>query len=137
MANLVRNELIVTGPQRFDIINKIADIGLEAYVPRPNYLEDYDLIEWSYDNWGTKWDRYDEDIVVDKNSMLFTTANGPADEFVKALHKLFPDHKISLTWITEDDNFETCYCIWAGKGNILYGEIDIEDTHLDIPFLTI
>ena len=52
-----------------------------------------DWHDWALKNWGTKWDAYDVDVIVDEQcvEIIFTTAWGPPRKFYNYVEERFPD----------------------------------------------
>jgi hypothetical protein len=60
-----------------------------------------DLIEWSRQHWGTKWDGYWSTKTEDTRQRLsytFTTAWSPPDQFINKLRAEFPEARITLEY---------------------------------------
>jgi hypothetical protein len=90
------------------------EIDFQKIVPMPGHIYQGDLGEeerkkygknnwydWSYTNWGTKWNAYDMDK-IDDYSMQFSTAWSMPDPVIKALSRLFPEIVVKIKWADED-----------------------------------
>lgn len=61
--------------------------------------------EWCIDNWGTKWNAYDFDVVSPKNDvngMIFHTAWSAAIPILEKLSTMYPDVPFNLEFADED-----------------------------------
>ena len=70
--------------------------------------EEFDWYDWNCDNWGTKWDRCDLEIIDnDKNSicMRFETAWGPPDGVHNKVREVLGDHA-EMTWFYNEPGVE-------------------------------
>jgi len=81
--------------------------------------------DWRIENWGTKWDAYDQSYEESDNSScnagagsyIFNTAWAPPVPVIRRLATIFPD--ITFTWQWADEDY----------GNNL-GEVKITDGHV-------
>ena len=120
MANIVDNNLVITGDIAIDLITKLYEEGMQYWIPRPRYLSEefhtkefqsnvFPLwYEWSLDHWGTKWDIYAEDremSIHDDNcaELGFLTANSSIEPFCNALSEMYPRLKLELFYKEEFD----------------------------------
>ena len=70
--------------------------------------EEFDWYDWNCDNWGTKWDRCDLEIIDnDKNSICirFETAWGPPEEVHNKVREILGDHA-EMTWFYNEPGVE-------------------------------
>ncbi len=119
MANLVDNNLIISGENAVELCTKLHEEGMAYFMPMPKYLlEDFLLetartsepawMEWAYDNWGTKWDIYKEQreltIYAPTCAELnFLTANSSIEPFCNFLSELYPQMRFELFFREEFD----------------------------------
>ena len=57
--------------------------------------------DWSYTNWGTKWNAYEQEK-SGSNCIRFWTAWAPPIPVIKALSEKFPDVDFELEYVNED-----------------------------------
>ena len=80
------------GPGTFDF-NKL--------VPMPTeYLKTGEWYDWSWNNWGTKWNAYEEEY-DGGNTISFLTAWAPPHEVIEALSEQFPGVYFTHRWAEE------------------------------------
>jgi len=119
MANLVENNLIISGEDAVALVTKIHEEGMEYFIPMPKYLlEDFLLetartpspawSEWAYEFWGTKWDIYKEQrelTVYAPNcaELFFLTANASVEPFCWFLSEHYPNLRFELFFREEGD----------------------------------
>ncbi|MFA5299264.1 MAG: hypothetical protein WC389_13830 [Lutibacter sp.] len=59
--------------------------------------------KWSLDNWGTKWNAYEQlDERNTDDTIYFNTAWSKVDELIRKLSLIFPDVIIEYAWADED-----------------------------------
>lgn len=58
-------------------------------------------LEWSQENWGTKWNAYSQKRISDK-CIRFDTAWNPPIKVISELSLKFPKEKFCLRWASED-----------------------------------
>ena len=118
MANIVDNNLVITGDIAIEIMTKLYEEGLEYFIPKPPYMSN-DLLSkeleyeglplwyrWSKDNWGTKWDIYAEDRELTRHSedcaeLRFLTANSSIEPVCNYISELYPRLKLELFYKEE------------------------------------
>lgn len=69
----------------------------------PNQVDDR-WYDWNCEHWGTKWDRYDYNVVKKGPyalEMVFTTAWAPPYRFFEHLLKIYKDLWIKCDWSEE------------------------------------
>jgi len=71
--------------------------GCKAY-EETGYVYWYD---WAYDNWDTKWNAYDIDIISD-TCVAFNTAWSTPAKVIQRLSEMFPRNTIIVDWADED-----------------------------------
>ncbi len=112
MANIVENNLIITGEIANELGRKLFDEGMGYFRPMPQYiLEDFLLetsrtprpawLEWAYDHWGTKWDIYKDTRTItvygpECVEVTFNTANDTIVPFLDFIHKQWPQLRLEL-----------------------------------------
>jgi hypothetical protein len=69
---------------------------------------------WCVENWGTKWNAYDQTL-KNGNEVWFTTAWSGATNLICSLSKVFPDVEFEYSYADEDTGCNT------GAGSILNG----------------
>jgi len=122
--------------------------SFQALIPRPE-SEEENWYDWNCENWGTKWDMNEDEIVLTGDgTMMFQTAWSPSLPVTKALSEKFPNAKIYHTYeeggcgfrgvaIFEDGiytDYETDYYF---KHDDLVGDekaVEIIKKHFDVEF---
>lgn len=74
------------------------EIDFERIIPMP---QDADWFHWRVDNWGTKWNAYEQEETIG-NKMIFNTAWCPPTPVIDKLATMFPTLKITHRWASED-----------------------------------
>lgn len=69
--------------------------------------------DWSYSNWGTKWNCYDV-VVLDDGAFEFNTAWCAPLPVIQALSEIFPEVIINLDWADEDAGCNTGEATFEG-----------------------
>ena len=90
--------------------------------PRPDE-EEADWYNWSVENWGTKWDVSDCEIIDQSDydvNYTFSTAWSPPIEWLTETAKIYPDLKFEIT-------YEECGCNFWGKSVFEEGILSYED----------
>jgi len=131
MPNWCSNELII-GSKNKDLIKTIhseiineeghLDFKLITGVPdtpayRNEFTDSQDEIrddptywyKWNPENWGTKWNACDSDVVDPHSTLLtinFNTAWSPPEPVIRALSEKYPKANIALHYKEEGMNFE-------------------------------
>ena len=63
----------------------------------------YTWYEWSRENWGTKWNAYEQpDKRNSENQIFFQTAWACPFKVISALSKAYPDVEFEIAWADED-----------------------------------
>lgn len=73
---------------------------------------------WSVENWGTKWNAYDQEK-PEFNVLLFDTAWSGVPDLIEKISVKYPDVSFSYKWSDEDTG---CNC---GYGSYKNGEIEL------------
>ena len=77
-------------------------IDFNKLIPMPpEYLDDGRWYEWRWENWGTKWNSYDNYYDGDHTIDFFTAWSAP-HEILQALTDRFPGVYITHRWADED-----------------------------------
>jgi len=138
MPNNIRNKLQFIGDKKeveeirkfirskehvidFNKIIKMPDEILEAYETDCNES----WYDWCVENWGTKWDAYDEYAdVYDYSIIKFSTATNPPFKIIKELSRKFPTITLKHSFLTDPiDKFRaSCNVI---KNGIIIEEFEI------------
>lgn len=121
MPNHVLNH--VTFDSRFDEIreyvkgengifdfNKIVPMPDDVYASREILSENPLWYDWSIENWGTKWNCYEQEH--SHNGFQFWTAWSAPEQIYIALSKQFPDVVITVDFADEDTGG---YCTLLGN----------------------
>lgn len=70
--------------------------------------------DWRYENWGTKWNAYDQFREMD--GFIFNTAWAHANGLIQALSKQWPDIRFTHSWADENLGHNCGTCVFkAGK----------------------
>jgi hypothetical protein len=81
----------------------VKPLSFHSIIPRPESDEGTDLVSWSCNHWGTKWDACDVSLVTANQTQLeyqFETAWSPPEEWVKTVGPKFPKLSFRL-WYAE------------------------------------
>ncbi len=71
-------------------------------------------LEWCYDNWGCKFDPWNEEI-FEGAIIKFQTVNGRALPVIKELSRQFPTVKLVYESLCETPDFDYVYSIQGGE----------------------
>lgn len=90
---------------------KVVEASIETGGSRPLWYD------WSVENWGSKWNAYDNR--KDEDVFVFDTAWSPVPQIIEEISLNFPDVEITYEWADEDTG--------SNVGTILFknGSIDI------------
>ena len=154
MPNHVTNAIVFRSMPEFTfaedkLINKEGHVDFELLVPTPPNVyhgnlssEDerdfgnFNWYDWNRENWGTKWNAYDTEVVVERMIIRFDTAWSPPYPIVVALSRHVPNfihYYIEETceswgkevwregsrvayWKNDPDMYETIFEIVNGAG---------------------
>jgi hypothetical protein len=100
----VKSEGITTTSELVDYLIKENRVDLAQAAIALDNVEKYgykDWYEWSYANWGTKWNAYEMEENED-DKILFNTAWSSPISLIRNLSEMFPDVEISLRFADED-----------------------------------
>jgi hypothetical protein len=81
------------------------EFSFDAIIPMPENVKDTNW--WSIENWGTKWDADDVQVVdEDEDSITysFDTAWSPPEPICEALRDKFPD--LHISWFYRESGME-------------------------------
>lgn len=113
MPNYCSNDLFIQGDKQsisklkeelFITKNDEIELTFNRIVPMPKgYIESGEWYDWSWENWGTKWDAFETYVVDEGNkeeiNVSFTTAWAPPLPFFYALANKYPDVTIECHFI--------------------------------------
>lgn len=129
MPNHVKN-IITAAPEVLRAIAHEGGVDFNLIVPEPENIErggcngrhESGVVcwyEWSYANWGTKWNAYASDLArFTEGVVTFETAWNHPTPVVRALSMRFPEAPIHVQWADEDMGYN------VGRYTILAGEAD-------------
>ena len=107
MPNFVRNILYFDGENVqavFDFVSsKDSVFDFNKIIPEPENIADW--YGWRVENWGTKWNAVDAEIIDD--GVMFDTAWSAPLPVIKKLSELFPKIKLNVT-CSDEDAGENC-----------------------------
>ena len=83
--------------------------------------------DWCMENWGTKWNAMDTEI-IDENTIRFDTAWTNPEPVVRKLAERYPNHEIEHWWADEDVGCNTGYRRLLGDD---VSELQNEDSSQD------
>jgi hypothetical protein len=136
MPNWCDNSLTIEGPQEAlqDFYEKNTSketvhysLSFNALVPLPEDKQE-EWYEWHIEHWGTKWDVRAEDVHIgatpEEGSLFygFDTAWGPAEGWVKAVAKLYPQLTFQLLYAESGAGF-------AGILECQEGQVSTDEVH--------
>jgi hypothetical protein len=100
---------------------ELIDFGLKCITNKLKYGS-VDWYEWSWDNWGTKWNAYDTQR-ISKDAVSFNTAWAMPEPIVAKLAQLYPHAVIQHWWAEEfTSSGNTGYMLY--KDGRIYGGYD-------------
>lgn len=115
MANNIQNKLKAIGSDReindlFDSIKSLGEtvndartIDFSKIVPPPYLVNNERQIRWNYENWGTKWNSYDNYDKRDTyDTIFFKTAWSNVLNLIKILSLNFPKMAFEYSFFDED-----------------------------------
>ena len=76
--------------------------------------------DWSCENWGTKWNSYDNEQ-VDADTILFSTAWSNPEPIMLKLSEMYPEAIIEHWWADEDMGSNDGHRVYRG-GKIVEGD---------------
>jgi len=92
---------------KYDINKNIFELGKKYYFNVKNYGTPT-WYEWSINNWGTKWNAYDcdildeEDMVNSNHTICFQTAWSSVPDIIRKLSELFSEIEFEYSYADED-----------------------------------
>jgi hypothetical protein len=112
MPNYCWNKLIVRGPR--NDLDDIAEnrLSFQHYLPCPQDAQD--PIEWCYENWDTKWEAWNVEVVRNTGNYLeitYTTAWCPPHKILLHLLNTYPKCWMKNTFDEEGGNAG----VWIGR----------------------
>jgi hypothetical protein len=115
--NSVRDQLLKENKIDLSSFN----LGKQYYENKQKY-GCFTWYEWSYDNWGTKWNAYDCVPVNPSDGFIeFYTAWNPVPLLVKKISEKFPEAVIKYSYADEDIGYN------VGRYEFKNGEVINED----------
>ena len=116
MPNYVRNILRINGENvqavRDFVRGPYSVFDFNQIIPEPENCSDW--YGWRVENWGTKWNAIDAEIIAD--GFNFDTAWAAPLSVIKKLSALFPKITFNLTW-ADDDAGQNCGQITYENGD--------------------
>lgn len=101
-----------------DTIQDLCDSGKHYLINYKKYGS-LDWYGWCNENWGTKWNAYECEVIND-STYSFWTAWATPERIFKALHERFPDVEFSVIF-ADEDIASNC-----GRLSIMDGELYIQ-----------
>ena len=89
-----------------------------------------DWYSWRVDNWGTKWDCADSEVLDDEKefiSIFYQTAWGPNTEFVTTIAKMFPELAFKLSFEESGNGFCGVYEVTDEDTDMCEGDLEWRD----------
>lgn len=114
MPNDCTNYITVTGDEQTILLLHNTKFDFNFFIPAPtgvNELSGDKLIDWRYDNWGTKWAPYEYKLLQKgKRGMRarFNTAWFPPQQFLEFLLQKYPDLWIKCEWHVDGSTVKDC-----------------------------
>lgn len=96
-----------------------ARIGLQ-YISNKVLYGHTTWYDWSCENWGTKWNSYDNEQ-VDADTILFSTAWSNPEPIMLKLSEMYPEATIEHWWADEDMGSNDGRRVYRG-GKIVEGD---------------
>ena len=82
-------------------------IDFNKIIPEPEYKNSNNWYDWRIQNWGTKWNAYEQKKTEKPNELYFLTAWSTPRKIYEALTKNFPILTIEVDYADEDTG---CNC---------------------------
>lgn len=98
---------------------ELAKIGLQ-YISNKVLYGHTTWYDWSCENWGTKWNSYDNEQ-VDADTILFSTAWSNPEPIMLKLSEMYPEATIEHWWADEDMGSNDGRRVYRG-GKIVEGD---------------
>ena len=90
-----------------ELKDKNEDFDLNKIVPEPEGLGEDDWYDWRIENWGTKWNVEKEDNRWEGMTVRITTPWNPPYQALKKLSEQYPDIRMDVRWLEENDEYLT------------------------------
>ena len=114
----VRDRMI----SEYKIDKESFDLGKQYYENKEKYGS-FTWYDWSYDNWGTKWNAYDHIPVEPSDHFIqFNTAWAGVPQLVKLISEKFPDVEITYSYADEDIGYNV--------GQYVFKDGEVTDEHI-------
>lgn len=97
----------------------LAKIGLQ-YISNKVLYGATTWYDWRYQNWGTKWNSYDN-ALVSEDTIEFNTAWSMPEPIMLKLSEMFPEIRIQHWWADEDVGSNAGYRVYQ-NGEIVEGD---------------
>jgi len=93
--------------------HELLPLCFKRFIPPPSLIfdEDWDETAWCHENWGTKWEPQDVEVIVEGFSLCYTfdTAWAPPRQIVEAAAERFPTLKVTLEYEEPQMGFRGIY----------------------------
>lgn len=94
--------------------DELCEIGLQYLSNQVRYGAT-NWYDWCCDNWGTKWNAY-ENQQPDSDTIIFETAWAPPEPVIARLAKMYPEAEIEHWWADEDTGSNDGHAKYSGGG---------------------
>ena len=109
-----------------EVVIEMSNEERREYLKRHDWMKDgYNSggYDWCYENWGTKWNFCDTELIYDEDEMLFYTFNtawSPPEPIIIKMGEMFPELTFELRYFN-------CRRAFNGLLRIKKGEVVIDD----------
>lgn len=133
MPNWVENTIIVVGQKEMLDDFEEHKFNFNHYVPRPPE-EAANWYEWNCNNWGTKWEVPQEEVMIDRNddekiTFNFNTAWSPPIAFLRKLCFIYNKIYIECNYIDEGEIDRGIVILTKNNGQIKEKEFTWEQPY--------
>lgn len=122
MPNHVRNKISMNGITSLPLFLKEHNqiyFDFNKLIQEPENVNWYN---WRIDNWGTKWNSYDNKR-IDNDTIKFNTAWSAPIKVIQKLSEMYPDEVIEHWWADEDIGSNSGYASYQnGECNYYYND---------------
>lgn len=93
-------------------VEELCELGLQ-YIRNKVLYGATTWYDWCRDNWGTKWNAY-ENKQPDTDTIIFETAWAPPEPVIARLANMYPEAEIEHWWADEDTGSNDGYAKYSG-----------------------
>lgn len=121
---ILRNSEISLLIEKYDKdLENVLSLGKKVFNNYKNYGVS-DWYDWSVNNWGTKWNACNTNIVGDYNAVYFDTAWSPSIEIADKLASMHPKLKIIYEYAEEQTGFYSGRITY--ENGVIFSNVEFE-----------